>query len=52
MRLPNPPLLIVTDRQQAKRPLEHILDGAFAAGCRWASVREKAARIFAFSVAL
>ncbi len=41
MRLPNPPLLIVTDRQQAKRPLEHILDGAFAAGCRWASVREK-----------
>ena len=41
MRLPNPPLLIVTDRHQATRPLEHILDGAFAAGCRWASVREK-----------
>jgi len=41
VRLPRPPLLLVTDRQQAKRPLEHILDGAFAAGCRWASVREK-----------
>jgi thiamine-phosphate pyrophosphorylase len=41
VRLPDPPLLIVTDRHQATRPLEHILDGAFAAGCRWASVREK-----------
>jgi thiamine-phosphate pyrophosphorylase len=41
VRLPRPPLLVVTDRRQAKRPLEHILDGAFAAGCRWASVREK-----------
>jgi thiamine-phosphate pyrophosphorylase len=41
MRLPQPLLLVVTDRSQAKRPLEDILDAAFAAGCRWASVREK-----------
>ena len=41
MKLPRPPLLLVTDRQQAKRPLEDILADAFKAGCRWASVREK-----------
>jgi thiamine-phosphate pyrophosphorylase len=39
--LPNPPLLLVTDRKQAGAPLEEILEQAFAAGCRWASVREK-----------
>ena len=41
MILPQPPLLVVTDRRQAKRPLDAILDEAFAAGCRWASIREK-----------
>lgn len=41
MRLPHPPLLIVTDRKQARRPLPEILESAFAAGCRWASLREK-----------
>jgi len=40
-RLPYPPLLIITDRQQARAPLEDILGAAFAAGCRWASIREK-----------
>ncbi|HEX2215751.1 MAG TPA: thiamine phosphate synthase [Xanthobacteraceae bacterium] len=39
--LPNPPLLVITDRQQAKKPLEEIVGVAFAAGCRWASIREK-----------
>lgn len=39
--LPEPPLLLVTDRGQAQRPLEDILAAAFAAGCRWASLREK-----------
>jgi len=39
--LPAPPLLIITDRKQATRPLDAILDAAFAAGCRWASLREK-----------
>ncbi len=41
MRLPEPPLLLITDRAQARRPLSDILEEAFAAGCRWASLREK-----------
>lgn len=41
MRLPDPPLLLITDRKQAARPLPEILEAAFAAGCRWASLREK-----------
>jgi thiamine-phosphate pyrophosphorylase len=39
--LPDPPLLLVTDRRQARRPLAEIVGAAFAAGCRWVSVREK-----------
>jgi thiamine-phosphate pyrophosphorylase len=39
--LPDPPLLLITDRKQATRPLEEVLAAAFAAGCRWASLREK-----------
>jgi len=39
--LPRPPLLLVTDRKQARSTLEEILAASFAAGCRWASVREK-----------
>lgn len=41
MKLPDPPLLLITDRKQARKPLGDILGAAFAAGCRWASVREK-----------
>lgn len=41
MRLPHPPLLVVTDRRQASTGLDAILAECFAAGCRWASVREK-----------
>lgn len=41
MRLPEPPLLLVTDRRQARRPLPDLIEVAFAAGCRWASLREK-----------
>jgi thiamine-phosphate pyrophosphorylase len=41
MPLPDPPLLIITDRKQAARPLDDVLAAAFAAGCRWASLREK-----------
>jgi thiamine-phosphate pyrophosphorylase len=37
----DPPLLLVTDRKQASAPLADILEAAFAAGCRWASLREK-----------
>jgi thiamine-phosphate pyrophosphorylase len=41
MSLPQPPLLVVTDRRQARRALGEILEAAFAAGCRWASLRDK-----------
>jgi thiamine-phosphate pyrophosphorylase len=41
MRLPDPPLLVITDRHQARRPLADVMAQAFAAGCRWASMREK-----------
>ena len=41
MRLPDPPLLLVTDRHQARLPLAEVVRAAVAAGCRWVSVREK-----------
>lgn len=41
MRLPNPPLLIISDRRQARRPLDELAAAAFAGGCRWLSLREK-----------
>ncbi len=39
--LPDPPLLLVTDRRQARRPLEEVVAAALRAGCRWVSLREK-----------
>ena len=39
--LPRPPLLLITDRTQARQSLERIADAAFAAGCRWLLLREK-----------
>jgi thiamine-phosphate pyrophosphorylase len=39
--LPIPPLLLVTDRRQARRPLPEIVGAALDAGCRWISLREK-----------
>jgi thiamine-phosphate pyrophosphorylase len=41
MILPDPPLLIISDRSQARRPLAEIAAAAFTAGCRWLSLREK-----------
>ncbi|MGH7088669.1 MAG: thiamine phosphate synthase, partial [Stellaceae bacterium] len=41
MNLPEPPLLVITDRSQARRPLEDVAAAVFAAGCRWLSLREK-----------
>jgi thiamine-phosphate pyrophosphorylase len=41
MELPDPPLLLVTDRRQARRPLAEIIAAAIAGGCRWVSLREK-----------
>ncbi len=39
--LPEPPILVITDRRQARRPLEQVAEAVFAAGCRWLSLREK-----------
>ena len=41
VRLPDPPLLLVTDRRQARLPLQDIIAAALDAGCRWVSLREK-----------
>lgn len=41
MRLPQPAVLVITDRGQARRPLEEIAAALFAGGCRWLSLREK-----------
>jgi thiamine-phosphate pyrophosphorylase len=41
VRLPDPPLLLVTDRHQARLPLAEVVTAALIAGCRWVSVREK-----------
>ncbi len=41
MDLPDPPLLVISDRRQALRPLLEIAEAAFAGGCRWFSLREK-----------
>ena len=41
MSLPLPPVLVITDRHQAKRPLEEVAAALFAGGCRWLSLREK-----------
>jgi thiamine-phosphate pyrophosphorylase len=41
VRFPAPPLLVISDRRQARRPLEEIAEAIFAGGCRWFSLREK-----------
>ncbi|MGH7248251.1 MAG: thiamine phosphate synthase, partial [Pseudomonadota bacterium] len=41
MKLPDPPLLLVTDRRQARQPLVAVVGAALCAGCRWVSLREK-----------
>src|SRR6478752_4123419 len=39
--LPSPPVLVISDRSQATRPLVEMAEAAFRAGCRWFSLREK-----------
>lgn len=39
--LPDPPLLIITDRKQARRGLLKVAEAAFRGGARWLSLREK-----------
>ena len=41
MNLPYPPLLVISDRGQAMRPLVEVAAAAFRGGCRWFSLREK-----------
>jgi len=41
VNLPDPPLLLVTDRHQARLPLAEVVAAALLAGCRWVSMREK-----------
>src|ERR1700741_4006875 len=39
--LPVPPLPFISDRRQARRPLQQVAEAVFAGGCRWFSLREK-----------
>jgi thiamine-phosphate pyrophosphorylase len=39
--LPIPPLIVITDRRQARGNIVDIVAAAFDAGCRWVSLREK-----------
>jgi thiamine-phosphate pyrophosphorylase len=39
--IPDPPLLVITDRTQAAARLSKIVTAVLNAGCRWISVREK-----------
>jgi thiamine-phosphate pyrophosphorylase len=41
VKLPVPPLLVISDRRQARRPLREVAEAIFAGGCRWVSLREK-----------
>jgi len=41
MPLPDPPLLLISDRRQARRPLIEVAEAVFAGGARWFSLREK-----------
>jgi thiamine-phosphate pyrophosphorylase len=40
-RLPDPPLLVITDRRGAAGNVEDIVAAAFRGGCRWVMLREK-----------
>jgi thiamine-phosphate pyrophosphorylase len=39
--LPVPSLLVISDRRQARLPLEQVAESVFTGGCRWFSLREK-----------
>ena len=39
--LPKPPVLLITDRAQARRLFVEVVAAALAGGCRWISLREK-----------
>jgi thiamine-phosphate pyrophosphorylase len=41
LSLPQAPVLLITDRLQARVPLEEVAAAAFEGGCRWLLVRDK-----------
>jgi thiamine-phosphate pyrophosphorylase len=41
VNLPQPPILVITDRRQARQPLAAVAEAVFAAGGRWLLLREK-----------
>jgi len=41
MKLPDPPILVISDRSQSRRPILMVAKAVFAGGCRWFSLREK-----------
>ncbi len=41
MSLPDPPILVITERRQCEETLEMRAASLFGGGCRWLSVREK-----------
>jgi thiamine-phosphate pyrophosphorylase len=41
VRLPDPPIFVITDRTQCDEPLENRAEALFRGGCRWLSLREK-----------
>jgi thiamine-phosphate pyrophosphorylase len=41
VKLPNPRILVISDRSQARQPLDQVAEAAFVGGCRWFSLREK-----------
>ena len=38
--LPDPPILVITDRRMASRPLVDVIAAALRGGCRWVLLRE------------
>jgi thiamine-phosphate pyrophosphorylase len=39
--LPDPPVLVISDRSEARRPLIEVAEAVFGGGGRWFSLREK-----------
>lgn len=41
MNLPDPPVLVITDRHQSRMPLPALAAAVFEGGCRWLLLRDK-----------
>ena len=41
MTLPDPPVLLITDRHMAEAPIADVVAAAVDGGCRWILIREK-----------